>query len=185
MDNSQISNYLFLEDQDQKGDVAMVFGIRDWVDPLEKALELYQTQKVPLILFTGGKNRNSGEEEARNMYNEALRRGIPAGNLLLEDQANNTLENVLFSRKIIEEKGLLQDIRTVCAVMANVHARRALMTLKGNFPKNLTFRSCPYIYKRFGISKDNWMNSELGNRVVHDELNKIKTYLAKGDIEEI
>ena len=68
--------------------------------------------------------------------------------------------------------------------MANAHARRVLMTLKKHMPKNMIFKACPYYYKRFGVTKENWMNSETRARV-ESELEKIKAYLAKGDIIEI
>lgn len=185
MTNQEISDYLFLEDQDQKGDIAIVFGIRDWTDPLEKAIDLYNSKAVSRLLFSGGINRNSGDHEARNMYEEALKRGIPERDLLLEDQASNTLENIVFSRKILEDKNLLNDIHVVCAVMANVHARRAMMTLKKNMPSNMILKACPYFYKRFGITKENWMDSEIGNKAVKSELEKINIYLTRGDIAEI
>lgn len=185
MTDQEISDYLFIEDQDQKGDIALVFGIRDWDNPLEKAIDLYLSKMVSKIIFTGGINRNSGEHEARNMYKEAIKRGIDEKDLLLEDEASNTLENVIFSRKILEDKNLFKNINIICAVMANIHARRALMTLKKNMPSNIIIKSCPYIYKRFGVTKENWMNTETGNRVVKKELDKINIYLKKGDIAEI
>ena len=104
MTTDEISGYLFLEDKNQKGDLAIVFGIRDWRDPLEKAIELYKTKNVNKLLFTGGVNRGSMQHEALNMYEEALRLGIPKIDLLLEDKATNTLENVIFSKKLLEEK---------------------------------------------------------------------------------
>ena len=51
-------------------------------------------------------------------------------------------------------------------------------------PKNMIFKACPYCYKRFGVTKENWMNSKTRARV-ESELEKIKAYLAKGDIIEI
>lgn len=137
MDDKEISDFLFLEDKEQSGDIAIAFGIKDWQNPLNKAMELYEKGSVNKILFTGGVNRVSGEQEAISMYEEAIKRGIQKEDLLLESGASNTLENVLFSKKVLEKTGELFKIKRICAVMANIHARRVLMTFKKHFPENL------------------------------------------------
>ena len=185
MTDKEISEYLFLEDQNQSGDIAIVFGIEYWNNPLEKAVELYKKGLVKKILFTGGVNRLSGKEEGVSMYQGALEKGIPEEDLFMEDKAANTLENVIFSRKLLEEKDILKDIQVVCAVMVNAHARRVLMTFKKNFPSEIIIKACPYVYAPYDWAKDNWVNNPKARELVESEMLKIETYVAKGDIAEL
>ncbi len=182
MTPGEITKYLFLEDQDQRGDIAIVFGVRDWMVPLKKALQLYSAHRVPTLLFTGGVNRHSGEHEAQSMAQEALKEHVPSESILVEDKATNTQENILFSKDLLDLKIGLQHIHSICAVTMDFHARRAFMTLKRYFPSHIQFKACPYSYARFGFNKDTWQLSEKGREVVGEELDKIKEYLAKGDI---
>lgn len=178
---------MFLEDKDQRGDLAVVFGIENWRDPLTKAVSLYREGLIPKLLFTGGINKKSSEPEAENMYEEALRLGLPKEDLYLENQATSTLENVLFANKLIEEKIGWDKISTVCGVMVNVHARRALMTMKKVFPPGTKLKACPYVYSGFPYpdKAEDWPKFERAVVIVNRELKKIETYLAKGDLAEI
>lgn len=187
MTPEEITEYLFLEDEDQTGDIAIVFGTRIWRQAIKKALELYFSGKVKKLVLTGGVNDHSGEEEAENMYKVALEKSVPEKDLILEKRATNTLENVLFSKKLIEEKIGWENIKTACGVMVNVHARRALMTMKKHFPKRVKLKACPYFYCKDGIKlgKNGWHNDPVLMALVMRQLQKVKDYLAKGDIEEL
>lgn len=185
MTDKEISNFLFLEDENQTGDIAIAFGIKNWWNPLNKAIELYENKSVKKILFTGGVNRVSGKHEALSMYNEAIKRGIPPKDVFLEDKASNTLENVLFSKKLLEEKGVLSEVETVCAIMANIHARRVMMTFKKNFPPTIKVKACPYLYSPYDWTKENWINDDLARKFVMKEVSKISEYLEKGHLAEI
>lgn len=185
MTDQEITNYLFLEDEDQSGDIAFVFGLQDWKDPIAKALELYFAGKVEKLVLTGGNNRVSGEPEAENMYQFALEKGAKPEDLLVENQANNTLENVIFSKALVEKELGWENIQTVCGVMVNVAARRCLMTMKKHLPGHVTLKACPYIYRRYGIGKNDWHKYPQAREFVGRQLQKIKDYLAKGDIAEL
>lgn len=170
MTDEEISNFLFLEDRDQIGDIAIALGIKNWWNPLNKAIKLYEPGSVKKILFTGGINRISGEYEAQSMYKEAVKRGLPEEDLLLEDGASNTLENVLFSKKVLEEKGLLKNIKSVCAIMANIHARRVMMTFKQNFPSDIKVKACPYLYDPHNWTKKSWVLDPIARKFVLREV---------------
>lgn len=185
MTDKEISEFLFLEDQDQSGDIAIALGIKNWWNPLNKAIELYNSGAVKKILFTGGVNRASGEQEARSMYESAIEQGIPKDDLILEEKATNTLENVLFSKEVLEKIGLLKDIKSVCAIMANIHARRVMMTFKKNFPSNIKVKACPYLYDPYNWTKETWTLDPIARRFVGKEVEKIDEYLKKGDLAEI
>lgn len=178
----KITDYIFLKSSPQKADVALVFGTRH-KEPLKKISKLYKSKLISKILISGGKNRVTGENEAESMSKELIKLGVLPSDLILEDKSSNTLENIIFSKKILDEKIGLKNIHEIIAVVKHYHSRRALMTLKKHFPKHI--KIVPVTYNVYGFTKDNWHKSEIGREKVLGEWNKIPKYLEKGDIEEL
>ena len=75
-----------------------------------RCAELYHQGWAPKLLFTGGLGRNTlglwAESEAARFGRIALVRGVPEKDLILEDKASNSAENILFTRRKLEELGL-------------------------------------------------------------------------------
>ena len=75
-----------------------------------RAAQLYRQGLAPKVLFTGGLGRNTQgllpEPEAVRFARVAMEQGVPAEDILLEDQSTNTAENIRFTRRLLEEKGL-------------------------------------------------------------------------------
>jgi len=178
----KITDYIFLESKPQKADLAIVFGTR-YPEPMDKVFELYSNKSVPKILVSGGKNKFTGEKEASMMRDRLIKLGVEKESILTEEESTNSLENVLFSKKIIENKIGFRNIKKIIAVVKHYHSRRALMTLKKHFPKNIELIPTPYSI--YGFTKNNWFDNKKGREKVISEWNKIKEYLEKGDIEEL
>jgi len=178
----KITDYIFLESKPRKADLAIVFGTR-YSDPIEKVFELYRNKLVSKILVSGGKNKVTGEKEASMMRDRLIKLGVEKENILIEEESTNSLENVLFSKIIIENKIGFKNIKKIIAVVKHYHSRRALMTLKKHFPKNIELIPAPYDI--YGFTKNNWFEKEKGREKVMSEWNKIKKYLKKKDIEEL
>ncbi|WP_027624611.1 YdcF family protein [Clostridium lundense] len=95
-------------------DFIIVLGsglIGDRVPPLlasriNKAIEFYHKQsKVtapPKIIFSGGQGDDEKISEALAMQRYAIEKGIPIEDTILEDKSVNTLQNMQFSKRIIE-----------------------------------------------------------------------------------
>lgn len=146
MDVRQVTDYVFLEDDDIRGDLAFVFGTRKaWEESVTKAAELYSAGFVPKVLVSGGVNPTSGVVEGDLMAVELEHLGVSRQDILVENLATNTLENVLFSWPIIVEVLGSEQIRVIAAVVKNYHARRALMTLRKHVPSHVVLRSAPYV----------------------------------------
>jgi uncharacterized SAM-binding protein YcdF (DUF218 family) len=178
----KITDYIFLESNPQKADLALVFGTRH-PEAINKVYELYRDRLIPKILVSGGLNRVNGENEAKEMSQKLIELGVEKEDIILEDQSINSLENVLFSKKVIEEKIGFNNIKKIIAVVKHYHSRRALMTLKRHFPKTVVL--IPVTYDIYGFDKDNWFEDASGKEKVMDEWDKISVYLKKGDIEEL
>jgi len=180
----KITNYIFLKSnpQRQKADLALVFGTCH-PEAINKTYELYRDKFVNKILISGGVNRVTSENEALKMSRKLIDLGVKQQDIILEDKSTNSLENVLFSKKVIDEKFGFNNIKKIIAIVKHYHSRRALMTLKRYFPKNIEL--IPVTYKIYGFTKDNWFENDIGKEKVIGEFEKISKYLDKGDIEEL
>lgn len=178
----KITNYIFLKSFPQKAELALVFGTRHQ-EAITKAYDLYHNELISKILISGGINRVTGENEALEMSQKLIKLGVNYGDIILEDKSTNSLENVLFSKKVIEQNFGFEKVKKIIAVVKHYHSRRALMTLKKHFPK--TIELIPVTYEIYGFTIDNWFDNKTGKEKVLSEWNKIPKYLAKGDIEEL
>lgn len=178
----KITDYIFLKSANQKADLALVFGTRHQ-EAINKVFELYRDGLVNKILVSGGINRVNGENEAKEMNDKLIKLGVKKDDIILENKSTNSLENVLFSKQVIDQDFGFDKIKKIIAVVKYYHSRRALMTLKKHFPK--TIKLMPVTYEIYGFTIDNWFNNEIGKEKVLSEWNKIPEYLAKGDIEEL
>ncbi|WP_424944220.1 YdcF family protein [Aliiroseovarius crassostreae] len=84
------------------------------------AAQLYLSGDVDLIVMSGGVPRG-GTSEAEVMRDIALAEGVTGTDILVENQAGNTWENLLFSRPMLPEHA------QVVLVTDSYHAPRALM----------------------------------------------------------
>ena len=87
---------------------------------VEAAIELYRAGKVKKLVMTGGVSRDL-QSSAGNMQMIAEKMGVPKGDIIQEREAGNTFENIVFSRKFIENSP------RVVIVSAGFHLARARM----------------------------------------------------------
>lgn len=166
----------------QHADLAVVFGTR-YSTPIPLVAQLYRDGIVPLIVLTGGINRQTGENEAQ-AHSKLLRaENMPDSAILIEDQSTNTLENVLFALPKIANRCDLSTIKRVVAVAKWFHARRTLMTLKKHLPLGIEYYV--HMYVPLDIRPDNWQEDEDKRERVLKNWRNIPYYLTKGDIAEI
>ena len=87
---------------------------------VKAAVELYRAGKVKKLVMTGGVSRDL-QSSAGNMQMIAEKMGVPKGDIIQEREAGNTFENIVFSRKFIENSP------RVVIVSAGFHLARARM----------------------------------------------------------
>lgn len=122
-------------------DFIIVLGsglIGDRVPPLlasriNKAIEFYKRQSrvnnPPKIIFSGGQGPDEKISEALAMQRYALDCGIPIEATLLEDKSKNTLQNMSFSKNIINK--IIGNNKYNCVfVTNNFHVFRASLYAK-------------------------------------------------------
>jgi len=169
-----ILNFIFLEDQQQMADIILVpGGSRPRL--MEKACELYLSDYSSLILPSGGFNSKIGNYESEWEYFRQIAhaKGINENHILKEDKAKNTFENAKFSWEIIKKNNI--KIKKALFICKAHHSRRALMTYKTEFSKDIEFIVIPITDER-NIAKENWFLDRDKINVVMKELEKIGNY---------
>lgn len=102
-----------------------------------RCAELYHQGWAPKVLFTGGLGRNTlglwTESEAARFGRIALAQGVQEKDLILEDKATNSAENILFTREKLRALGL------PCEKILGVHKpfmeRRVYAAMKVYWPE--------------------------------------------------
>jgi len=74
-------------------------------DRLDTALEYLEKYPDMTIVVTGGKGDDEHMSEAQAMHDYLVEHGISSEQILLEDQAKNTYENLIFTRNILTQLG--------------------------------------------------------------------------------
>ena len=93
-------------------------------DRLDKAIEVYRHDPTPPTLIpSGGKGPDETVSEAEAMTQYLIGHGIPARDILPEKESTTTLENLQFSKRIIDEFG---GRKYTALISSNYHVYRAL-----------------------------------------------------------
>lgn len=88
---------------------------------IEKAVELYKKRKGARIIFTGGFSKTADFSEAKLIADIAQSIGVSQKDIILEEKADNTIQNAINSKRILEEEGF----DAVVVVTSPIHLRRA------------------------------------------------------------
>ena len=171
-----ITDFLFVENQPQKADIILVLG-GSRPQLMEKACTLFNEGWANYILPSGGKNNSLPEYDTEWDYFLEISKkyNIPEEKIIKEDKAKNTFENARFSKRVLEEKGL--EITKAILVCKAFHARRALLTYRTEFNKNIEYFVCPIIDER-NITRDNWYLDQDKIERTMSEVERIGKYFA-------
>ncbi len=69
---------------------------------LDKAIEYSRTNPGTIFVLSGGKTSEETESESAMMYDYMLHNGVPAEQMVIEDRSESTVENIAYSRVVIE-----------------------------------------------------------------------------------
>lgn len=90
---------------------------------LRHAETLFKSGQVAKIVVTGGRSPEDDLTEAQASKNWLVAAGVPAGDVLLENQSRTTIENLAFAKPVLKARG----IGSVLVVSDPLHMRRAMM----------------------------------------------------------
>ncbi|MDO5128269.1 MAG: YdcF family protein [Eubacteriales bacterium] len=94
---------------------------------LDAAYDYLIDHENAVCIVSGGKGSNENISEAACMYNYLVEKGIDENRIYMEDKSRTTRENLEFSKKIIEENGLNENI---AIVTSEFHEYRAGLIAK-------------------------------------------------------
>lgn len=159
----------------QKADAAIVLGAAVWGDQpspglrerLDLALRLYKEGYVPTLIVTGGLGDGKGVTEALVMRSYLVEQGVPADRILMESEATNTYENLLFSRQVMQQNSL----HSALVVSHDYHLARAMDMAQAlgisahpvGVKSNVLYR--PYHLAREVLAYTKWRLSYLGSQL--------------------
>ncbi|MCA1291998.1 YdcF family protein [Paenibacillus sp. alder61] len=115
----------------EPADVGIVLGASMWGESpspglrerLELALSDYKAGKFRVFILTGGLDRpDYPYTEAEGMANYLEANGVPRSDMILENEATSTYENLKFSQELMKEKGYASAV----ILTHTYHGNRAL-----------------------------------------------------------
>lgn len=162
-----------------KSDVILALGSHD-LRVATRTAQLYLDGWAPLLICSGGLgNLTSGiwtETEADQFAAIARNMGVPASAILVENKSTNTGENILFTERLLRERGI--DPQSYIVVQKPYMERRSYATFKKHWPDKSVVITSPQ------IPFDEYHNEEIPlDRVIEimaGDLQRIKEYPAKG-----
>ena len=127
---SSLLNFFHL--RKKKFDYIVVLGAglrQNRVTPLlgsriNKGIKIYKKHSQAKLILSGGKGPDEAISEALAMAEYAKDKGVPATDIIMEDQSTNTRENIVFSARLMGEK------RNFALVTNYYHIFRALLLAK-------------------------------------------------------
>ena len=139
-------NYHLMKQQIAKADAILVLCSHD-ERVAERGAQLFLDGWAPLIIFSGGQGAITkalwDEPEAERFARIAMNLGVPRESILIEKNSTNTGENVQFTRKLLEERGL--DPQKFILVQKPYMERRALATFLRYWPEKQVVVTSPQV----------------------------------------
>lgn len=177
----KILNYMRLDMELKPADAILGLGSLD-IRIAERAAQLMLDGYGDLLIFSGGygkitKNTNT-KTEAEIFRDIAIRKGVPESKILIEPRSRNTGENILFTEKLLHEKGI--KIRSLTVVTKPYMERRVYATFKKQWlDKNIELfvTSPPFTYEEHFSGN---APKELVLNLMVGDLQRIKEFPKRG-----
>jgi len=152
----------------RKCDCVFALGSHD-LRVAEHAARLILDGWAPLLVLSGGYGKLTrhlwSEPEARMFARVAIDMGIPEEWIIVEDRSTNTGENVIFTRRTLDERGSAP--RSFILVQKPYMERRAYATFRRFWPEKEAIVASPPIpfraYPTDGISMDQVIHLLVGD----------------------
>jgi uncharacterized SAM-binding protein YcdF (DUF218 family) len=162
-----------------RADVVLVLGSHD-TRVAERAADVFLEGWAPLVVFSGhlgALTRGRFERsEAAVFADVAVSRGVPRERILLEDRSTNTGENVVFTRRLLSDRGI--GAKRAIAVQKPYMERRTLATFHARWPGLDVIVTSPQIdwteYPTREISRDDVIHIMVG------DLQRLMVYAERG-----
>jgi len=174
----QIWDYMRLNQTLAPADCILVFGSHD-PRVAKYGAELFLRKLAPLMVFSGKRGRLTEKwrrTEADRFARVAIHAGVPRGKILIEREAGNTGQNVLYTKRLLAKRGL--NPRRLIVVHKPYMERRAWATFRKVWPQvKIIITSPPFSFEGYPnrlIPKRDVITIMLG------DFQRIRLYAQKG-----
>lgn len=182
--------YSNTEDNGKTSKYGLVFGNSMLIKQrVEKAVELYNNKRIQKVIFMGGINGVSNQDnsliaEADKMKELAIELGINENDIIVENTSNNTFENIDNAMYLLRNE--IATIKNIIVITSEFHLKRCYAILKKNYPNiNTTL-----VAAKDGFSdSDNWFLSDnswnSGRSLATYEAHLLIKYARENKIEDL
>ncbi len=178
------------DNNDGKAPLAIVLGcsyIPYMDERADGAIELYKSGRVEKLMPTGTVIAALLPEkritEAEYIAEYMIKRGVKKEDIILENNATTTIENMICSQLEINRYYGNGTTCDVFIVSSPLHLRRSKMIADLYLPKNIKKYLYPCPTDRH--SRDNWMNFPESIEQVNDEISMMWVMIATGQADDI
>lgn len=176
-----IWDYMHLHREVKPMQAILVLGSSD-VRVAEYAAALFLKGYGEYLILTGkngavyGKNARLEKPEAEVFADIAREKGVPEEKIIVENESANTGENILFAKRLLEQKGL--PLISFVVVHKPYVERRAYATFRKQWPEADIIVTSPAVsyeeYANDPYYKNRWIDIMVG------DFQRVKEYPAKG-----
>lgn len=178
--------YQGLEDTGENVDCILVLGsMKADKYRVPVAVKAYKANRANRIVLCGGKLRdfpNGKYSEADHMRYTALETGVLEEDIIIENDSENTVENIRFGMAQLQKTVGINNIHSILLVTATYHMRRSLAIARCILPNHIKIIPCPADDNN--TKRDNWMHTPAGTQRVKNEALKIVDYIESGIIPD-
>lgn len=163
LSDKDIANIVYsnIGDDGKPSKYALVFGNSMLIkERVTKAVELYNNKRIQKVIFMGGVNGVSNQDnslvaEADKMRELAIELGINKDDIIVDNASNNTFENIDNAMYLLRNE--IDTMENITVITSEFHLKRCYAILKKNYPNiNVTLATA-----KDGFSdSDNWFLSD-------------------------
>ena len=161
-----IAIYLSPQDSLKKVDAIVVVSGGDTDSRISEGVKLYEQGWAPALIFSGA----AAEGDVSNalaMKRIAISKGVPAANILIEEDSKTTEENAKFTAKMLKTG----NFKSIILVTSPYHQRRAYNLFRMELGKDYTILNHSAVDSNW--RKTNWWDSSIARFLTFGELSKI------------
>ena len=179
----KIWRYHHLDQQLFRADAILVLCSHDRIVAVRGA-ELFLDGWAPRLIFSGGlgviTRQIWREPEADQFARIAVGMGVPPERIVIENQSANTGENVLFTKRLLAERGL--DPRTFIVVQKPYMERRSYATFRKVWPEKELCVTSPRLSLDEYLSRSSHdsLSSDDVIGIMVGDLQRIRLYAGRG-----
>lgn len=177
--------YEGLDYKNEKIDVSIVLGSsKAHIYRLPYAIDAYKKGLISKIIVSGGRGIGIPADisEGEFLKEKAIEECVKEDDIIVEDRAMTTLENMEYSLQLIKENNILAENMVIAIVTSSFHMRRSMMLAKRVF--NDKIRIIPLPGEDNSTRRTTWFTNEQGRTRAFGEVKKLMEYVQQGWIDD-